>query len=83
MLYFRSGCSSLVCFANLDSVTTNNLFIKCFEHLICYTSQLSELLNVEFYGEWLGLVAEFTTKSLLSWQVCLLAHLIFVDCCVL
>ncbi|VAH76183.1 unnamed protein product [Triticum turgidum subsp. durum] len=30
--------------------------------------QLSELLNVEFYGEWLGLVAEFTTKSLLSWQ---------------
>ncbi|PNT70346.1 exportin-7 isoform X3 [Brachypodium distachyon] len=30
--------------------------------------QLSELLNVEFYGEWIGLVAEFTTKSLLSWQ---------------
>ncbi|XP_062233841.1 uncharacterized protein LOC133931030 isoform X2 [Phragmites australis] len=30
--------------------------------------QLSELLNVEFYGEWIGLVAEFTTRSLLSWQ---------------
>ncbi|XP_014752514.1 exportin-7-B isoform X3 [Brachypodium distachyon] len=30
--------------------------------------QLSELLNVEFYGEWIGLVAEFTTKSLLSWE---------------
>ncbi|KAM0896612.1 hypothetical protein ACQ4PT_023079 [Festuca glaucescens] len=30
--------------------------------------QLSELLSVEFYGEWIGLVAEFTTKSLLSWQ---------------
>jgi hypothetical protein len=33
--------------------------------------QLAELLNVEFYGEWIGLVAEFTTRSLLSWQVCL------------
>uniref|UniRef100_A0A0D9UZN7 Importin N-terminal domain-containing protein n=1 Tax=Leersia perrieri TaxID=77586 RepID=A0A0D9UZN7_9ORYZ len=30
--------------------------------------QLSELLSIEFYGEWIGLVAEFTTKSLLSWQ---------------
>ncbi|XP_072984276.1 uncharacterized protein [Typha latifolia] len=30
--------------------------------------QLSELLNVEFYGEWIRLVAEFTTKSLQSWQ---------------
>ncbi|AQK82907.1 ARM repeat superfamily protein [Zea mays] len=30
--------------------------------------QLAELLNVEFYGEWIGLVAEFTTRSLLSWQ---------------
>lgn len=38
--------------------------------LHCCTSQLSELLSIEFYGEWIGLVAEFTTKSLLSWQVC-------------
>ncbi|TVU12964.1 hypothetical protein EJB05_46631 [Eragrostis curvula] len=30
--------------------------------------QLSELASVEFYGEWIGLVAEFTTRSLLSWQ---------------
>jgi exportin-7 len=30
--------------------------------------QLAELLSVEFYGEWIGLVAEFTTRSLLSWQ---------------
>ncbi|GJN01164.1 hypothetical protein PR202_ga18408 [Eleusine coracana subsp. coracana] len=30
--------------------------------------QLSELVNVEFYGEWISLVAEFTTRSLLSWQ---------------
>ncbi|KAJ6838433.1 exportin-7 [Iris pallida] len=30
--------------------------------------QLSELLSVEIYGEWIRLVAEFTTKSLLSWQ---------------
>ncbi|XP_020249688.1 LOW QUALITY PROTEIN: exportin-7 [Asparagus officinalis] len=30
--------------------------------------QLSELLNVEIYGEWIRLVAEFTTKSLQSWQ---------------
>jgi len=30
--------------------------------------QLSELLSVDFYGEWIGLVAEFTTRSLLSWQ---------------
>nr|XP_018674150.1 PREDICTED: exportin-7-like isoform X3 [Musa acuminata subsp. malaccensis] len=30
--------------------------------------QLSELLSVESYGEWIHLVAEFTTKSLQSWQ---------------
>ncbi|XP_038977718.1 exportin-7-like isoform X2 [Phoenix dactylifera] len=30
--------------------------------------QLSELLNVEIYGDWIRLVAEFTTKSLQSWQ---------------
>ncbi|RCV22123.1 hypothetical protein SETIT_4G195400v2 [Setaria italica] len=30
--------------------------------------QLAELLSVEFYGEWIGLIAEFTTRSLLSWQ---------------
>ncbi|EHA8586344.1 putative exportin-7 [Cocos nucifera] len=29
---------------------------------------LSELLNVEIYGDWIRLVAEFTTKSLQSWQ---------------
>ncbi|AQK82927.1 ARM repeat superfamily protein [Zea mays] len=34
----------------------------------CVTKGLAELLNVEFYGEWIGLVAEFTTRSLLSWQ---------------
>lgn len=32
--------------------------------------QLSELLSVEIYGEWIRLVAEFTTTSLQSWQVC-------------
>ncbi|XP_019159433.1 PREDICTED: exportin-7-like isoform X2 [Ipomoea nil] len=30
--------------------------------------QLSELVNVEGYGEWIRLVAEFTFKSLQSWQ---------------
>lgn len=30
--------------------------------------QLSELLSVGIYGEWIRLVAEFTTKSLESWQ---------------
>ncbi|XP_020583415.1 exportin-7-A isoform X4 [Phalaenopsis equestris] len=30
--------------------------------------QLSELLNVEIYSEWIRLVADFTTKSLQSWQ---------------
>lgn len=30
--------------------------------------QLSELLNVESYSEWIRLVADFTTKSLQSWQ---------------
>ncbi|XP_020086342.1 exportin-7 isoform X1 [Ananas comosus] len=30
--------------------------------------QLSELLSVEIYGEWIRLVAEFTTTSLQSWQ---------------
>jgi exportin-7 len=38
--------------------------------------QLAELLNVEFYGEWIGLIAEFTTRSLLSWQVCIFFILI-------
>lgn len=30
--------------------------------------QLSELVNMEGYSEWIRLVAEFTTKSLQSWQ---------------
>ncbi|KAK6934030.1 hypothetical protein RJ641_036924, partial [Dillenia turbinata] len=30
--------------------------------------QLSELVNVEGYSDWIRLVAEFTSKSLLSWQ---------------
>ncbi|XP_021628258.1 exportin-7 isoform X4 [Manihot esculenta] len=30
--------------------------------------QLSELVNVEGYGDWIQLVAEFTIKSLQSWQ---------------
>ncbi|PKA58500.1 hypothetical protein AXF42_Ash008787 [Apostasia shenzhenica] len=30
--------------------------------------QLSELLNVEIYSDWIHLVADFTTKSLQSWQ---------------
>ncbi|KAJ3676579.1 hypothetical protein LUZ60_003991 [Juncus effusus] len=30
--------------------------------------QLAELLSVEIYGEWIRLVAEFTVKSLQSWQ---------------
>lgn len=30
--------------------------------------QLSELLKVEIYSDWIRLVAEFTTKSLQSWQ---------------
>eukprot|EP00271_Cylindrocystis_brebissonii_P005659 TRINITY_DN17835_c0_g2_i1.p1 TRINITY_DN17835_c0_g2~~TRINITY_DN17835_c0_g2_i1.p1 ORF type:complete len:1060 (+),score=142.88 TRINITY_DN17835_c0_g2_i1:716-3895(+) len=30
--------------------------------------QLSELVNVENYGDWVRLVAEFTVKSLQSWQ---------------
>ncbi|CAH9096207.1 unnamed protein product [Cuscuta europaea] len=30
--------------------------------------QLSELVNVEGYGEWIHFVAEFTFKSLQSWQ---------------
>ena len=36
--------------------------------------QLSELVNVEGYSDWIQLVAEFTLKSLQSWQVgqCLL-----------
>ncbi|MCD7446845.1 hypothetical protein HAX54_017907 [Datura stramonium] len=31
-------------------------------------SQLSELVNVESYGDWIRLVAEFTLRSLQSWQ---------------
>lgn len=31
--------------------------------------QLSELVNVESYGDWIRLVAEFTLRSLQSWQV--------------
>lgn len=31
--------------------------------------QLSELVNVEGYSDWIRLVAEFTLKSLQSWQV--------------
>ena len=31
--------------------------------------QLSELVNVENYADWIRLVAEFTIKSLQSWQV--------------
>jgi exportin-7 len=31
--------------------------------------QLSELVKMEGYGEWIQLVAEFTLKSLQSWQV--------------
>ncbi|KMZ72113.1 putative Exportin-7 [Zostera marina] len=30
--------------------------------------QLAELVNVDIYGEWIRLVADFTTKSLQSWQ---------------
>ncbi|KAI3445190.1 hypothetical protein Pfo_001855 [Paulownia fortunei] len=30
--------------------------------------QLSELVTMEGYGDWIRLVAEFTSKSLLSWQ---------------
>ncbi|CAI9102605.1 OLC1v1000900C2 [Oldenlandia corymbosa var. corymbosa] len=30
--------------------------------------QLSELVNMEGYSEWIRLVAEFTSRSLLSWQ---------------
>ncbi|KAM0944113.1 putative importin-beta domain, armadillo-like helical, exportin [Dioscorea sansibarensis] len=30
--------------------------------------QLSELMNVEIYSDWIRLVAEFTAKSLQSWQ---------------
>ena len=45
---------------------------------VCYICkimlQLSELVNVEGYSDWIRLVAEFTLKSLQSWQVgwCLL-----------
>lgn len=35
--------------------------------------QLSELLSVEIYTDWIRLVAEFTAKSLHSWQVCSLS----------
>lgn len=31
--------------------------------------QLSELVNVEGYSDWIRLVAEFTLKSLQSWKV--------------
>ncbi|KAK6228500.1 hypothetical protein SCA6_000840 [Theobroma cacao] len=33
-----------------------------------YRFQLSELVNVEGYSDWIRLVAEFTLKSLQSWQ---------------
>ena len=40
---------------------------------VCYICkivlQLSELVNVEGYSDWIRLVAEFTLKSLQSWQV--------------
>ena len=32
--------------------------------------QLSELVSVESYSDWIQLVAEFTIQSLQSWQVC-------------
>jgi hypothetical protein len=42
--------------------------------------QLSELVTVEGYSDWIRLVAEFTLKSLQSWQVgwCLLLSCISV-----
>lgn len=38
----------------------------CFDTLLL---QLSELVNVESYRDWIRLVAEFTLRSLQSWQV--------------
>nr|CAB3471017.1 unnamed protein product [Digitaria exilis] len=50
------------------SMVGNEYKIDYFIILTYCTVQLAELLSVEFYGEWIGLVAEFTTRSLLSWQ---------------
>lgn len=38
-------------------------------HIYTIVLQLSELVNVEGYSDWIRLVAEFTLKSLHSWQV--------------
>ncbi|GFP93940.1 Ran-binding protein 17 [Phtheirospermum japonicum] len=35
---------------------------------LCSDQALSELVTMEGYGDWIRLVAEFTSKSLLSWQ---------------
>ncbi|KAK4380187.1 hypothetical protein RND71_002049 [Anisodus tanguticus] len=43
----------------MGSSRGNSLLQKC---------KLSELVNVESYGDWIRLVAEFTLRSLQSWQ---------------
>lgn len=40
-----------------------------FSYSVLNLLQLSELVNVEGYSDWIRLVAEFTLKSLQSWQV--------------
>lgn len=38
-------------------------------HAAVFLLQLSELVSTEGYSEWVQLVADFTIKSLQSWQV--------------
>lgn len=52
---------SLVWYWVVDLVT--------FVYSVLNLLQLSELVNVEGYSDWIRLVAEFTLKSLQSWQV--------------
>lgn len=61
----------LSCGVSFERISSNTIVISLFR---CgneddYLLQLSELVNMEGYSEWIRLVAEFTSKSLQSWQV--------------
>lgn len=50
-------------------LTCFHVLISIFLLSLSIPVQLSELVTMEGYGDWIRLVAEFTSKSLLSWQV--------------
>lgn len=64
--YFCMGVFRTFFFPLKSFIQSVELFFFSFHVL-----QLSELVNVEGYSDWIRLVAAFTSKSLQSWQVSL------------